>query len=155
MEEGIRDHMSTSNLDQCAGCMSRRAFVAKSAAGAAAAAFLSACGDGIIGGTGPSGNLPQVKIKVGDFPGLASSGTLVSVDQFRVVKRTGTGTFFALDRRCTHESTPVDPNSGGLLCSNHLSRFDSDGNVIQGPATRDLTTLVTSYDPGTDLLTIG
>jgi Rieske Fe-S protein len=155
MEEGIRDHMSTSNTDQCAGCMSRRAFVAKSAAGAAAAAFLGACGDGIIGGTGAGGEIPTVTIKVGNFPGLATNGTLVSVDNLRVVKRTGTTTFLALDRRCTHEGTPVDPNGGGLLCSNHLSRFDSEGNVTVGPATRDLATLVTSYDPLTDLLTIG
>lgn len=159
MEDGFHNHMSDSTLVQnasCANCISRRAFVAKSALGAAAtAAFLAACGDGVIGGFGPSGLLGQVQIKVSDFPGLAANGTFVIVDNLRTAKRTGVTTFLALDRRCTHESTPVDPSGSGFLCSNHGAMYDSNGVVTLGPAVRNLATLTSSYDAATDTLTIG
>lgn len=123
----------------------------------AAAAVLAACGDGEFGsgrGTSPDG--PK-QIKVGDFPGLATVGTIVIVDISRAVKRTSASPagFKAFDRACTHEGTAVDLSGSGFECSNHLSRFNNDGQVTQGPATSALKQLTTSYDPATDTLTIG
>jgi Rieske Fe-S protein len=139
----------------CAACVSRRAFLTQSAIAAATAAFLAACGDGQIGGGAVTDPTGTKSITVANFPGLATVGTLVLVDQSRAVKRTGASTFAAFSRSCTHEGTPVDLFSGGFVCPNHGSRFDNNGQVTLGPAARNLTQLVTSYDPVTDTLSIG
>src|SRR4051812_41177902 len=74
----------------CASCISRRDFVAKTAALAAVAAFLQACGE-----TGISDPTGVVTIKVADLPGLATVNELVNLGGARAVKRTGPGTFAA------------------------------------------------------------
>jgi cytochrome b6-f complex iron-sulfur subunit len=135
----------------CASCISRRAFLADSAALAAVAALFAACG-GEGGITPPAG---KVDIKVGDFPGLATNGTLVLVDSRRAAKRTGATTFVAWSRLCTHEGTPVDLTGNAFVCANHGSRFDANGDVTLGPATQALGQLATSYDAASDTLTIG
>lgn len=137
----------------CAGCISRRSFVTRSAV--ATATFLAACGDGRIGGTAITDPAGPKQIKVGDFPGLSTPGTIVLVDASRAVKRIDASTFSAFSRSCTHEGTAVNLSGSGLSCPTHGSAFDNDGQVTAGPATRDLTRLVTAYDPATDLLTIG
>ena len=158
MEEGFRDDMTESDLGgrACGGCITRRAFVANTAALAAATAFLSACGDGQIGSgvTGPSG---AKQIKVGDFAGLATVNTIVMVDGVRAVKRSGPTAFAAYSRVCPHAGEIVDTSGTGFLCvpPGHGSRFDNNGALTLGPANRDLTKLATTYDPATDLLTIG
>jgi cytochrome b6-f complex iron-sulfur subunit len=139
----------------CVSCISRRDFVAKAAALAAVTAFLQACGDG--GGiSDPTGT---VTIKTTDFPGLATVNELVAVGGNRAVKRTGSVSFAAYSMRCTHESFQVDitASSAGnsFVCPAHGSRFDNNGNVTLGPASRNLTVLATSYDATTDTLTIG
>jgi Rieske Fe-S protein len=139
----------------CNECVNRRAFLATSAAAAAAVA-LTACGDGQIGPFS-SGTLNQTQIKVATFADLAVVGKLVAVDPQRVVKRTGASTFAAFSRECQHEGCPVDVvNSGAILhCFCHGSQYDNNGRVTQGPAARNLVTLPASYDVGTDTLTIG
>lgn len=139
----------------CGGCVSRRAFVARSAGLAAAAAFFAACGESAVSGiTAPTG---QVQVKVADFPALATLDKLVLIDGRRAAKRTGTGTFTAFSRLCTHEGTPVNlaNNDTTFLCPNHFSRFDNNGQVTLGPATQRLAELATSYVAATDTLTIG
>lgn len=140
----------------CDGCLSRRAFLTQSAVAAATAAFLAACGDGQIGGGGAITDPgSSTKITVSAFPGLATVGTLVLVDGSRAVKRTAASAFVAFSRACTHEGFPVTLSGSGFFCNNHNSQFDNNGHVTVGPATRNLTQLVTSYDPVTDTLTIG
>jgi cytochrome b6-f complex iron-sulfur subunit len=80
---------------------------------------------------------------------------LVLIDDRRAAKRTGAATFVAWSRLCTHEGTPVDVSGSGFFCPNHGSRFDNNGSVTLGPATQPLSTLATSYDAVTDMLTIG
>jgi cytochrome b6-f complex iron-sulfur subunit len=146
----------------CENCVSRRAFLAQSAVAAASVALV-ACGDGQIGGPGITNPTTGKSIKVADFPGLATVGALVTIDGQRAVKRTGTATFAAFSRACTHEGTAVNVVSGGasFLCPNHLSRFDNDGNPTAGPngtsasTISRLSVLTTAYDPTTDTLTIG
>jgi Rieske Fe-S protein len=153
MVEGLRESMSevTTELSgRCASCISRRAFFADSAALAAVAALFAACGDNGI--TPPTG---KIDVKVSDFPGLATTQTLVLIDPLRAAKRTGETTFIAWSRLCTHEGTPVDLSGNGFFCPNHGSRFDADGDVTTGPATQPLGQLPTSYDAVTDMLTIG
>ena len=135
----------------CEGCVSRRAFLAQSAA----AAFLAACGDGDIGGAVITNPVTSTTITVSAFPRLATAGTLVLIDGLRAVKRTGASSFLALSRACTHQGTPVELSGTGFLCPNHGSQFDNDGHVTVGPADRNLPVLATTYDPATDILTIG
>jgi nitrite reductase/ring-hydroxylating ferredoxin subunit len=160
MEDSVRDdHLGAAGLAgqplTCQACVSRRRFLGQSALAAATAAFLAACGDGQIGGGGVTGPVEPISVTVADFPGLATVGKLVNVNAQVAAKRTGTASFAAFSRSCTHEGTQLDLFQTGFFCSNHLSQFDNDGHVTAGPATRDLDKLTTAYDAATDKLTIG
>jgi Rieske Fe-S protein len=152
MEDRLRGDMTdeTETPSACVGCVSRRAFIADAAALAAVATFFAACGDPGI--TEPTG---QLVVKVDGFSDFATLNKLVLIDGQRAAKRTGTGTFVAWSRLCTHEGTPVNISGTGFVCPNHGSKFDNDGNVTLSPATQSLKQLATSYDPATDLLKIG
>ena len=133
----------------CHECMNRREFIAL-AAGGAAIATVSGCGDGDIGAPLPA----HLEIVVGDFPGLATLGQLVKVGSSHAAKRTGTATFDAYSMRCTHAGCITNINGAQFDCPCHGSQFASDGSVIRGPARFSLPELTTSYNPGTDTLTI-
>lgn len=49
--------------------------------------------------------------------------------------------FVALSLTCTHLGCTVESNEDGFVCPCHASRFDADGNVIQGPAAKPLRRL--------------
>jgi cytochrome b6-f complex iron-sulfur subunit len=144
----------------CEDCVNRRAFLAKSALAAAAAALAAGCGNGEFGpplpahggDSRPSGS---VTIRVANFPGLATVGNLVAVAPERAAMRTGTATFIALSTICTHQGCDADVANNVVVCPCHGSRFDKNGNVINGPADRPLVQLQTAYDAQTDELTIG
>jgi cytochrome b6-f complex iron-sulfur subunit len=144
----------------CEDCLSRRQFLAKSAVAAAAAALVVGCGNGQIGptayqppssGSSSNGNT----IKVSDFPSLANVGTLVQIDSYQAVKRTGAATFAAYSMVCTHQGCLTQLSSNMFFCPCHGAEFDSSGQVIRGPASRPLGQYTTSYDATTDTLTIG
>ena len=149
----------------CAHCVNRREFLARTAGGAAIAAALAACGDGTISGAAANIIKPPVvppgpvTVKIGNYPELATVGVLVQpTEAFVALKRTGTApdTFACYSLSCTHEGCAVDIVNGQRFdCPCHGSRFDSNGQVLQGPAQQPLRTVSTSYDPATDLLTIG
>ena len=150
----------------CENCLNRRAFLARSAAAAAAAALVGACGNGVFGPPLPShsaGGVPSGKltIKVSDQPGLATVGTLVQFGE-RAVRRVDATTFFALSLICTHQGCDTAVQQTNIIeCPCHHSRFNSDGTVINGPdnssptSINPLAQLPTSYDPQTDELTVG
>jgi cytochrome b6-f complex iron-sulfur subunit len=102
-------------------------------------------------------------VKVSTVPALATVGVLayLPADSRVAVKRTGAATFLALSTTCTHEGTHLDLVNGSTSfeCPNHGSRFDSDGNVTRQPnaagSAVHLPVLASSYDPVTDILTIG
>ena len=71
------------------------------------------------------------------------------------VKRTGAATFAAWSMFCTHQQCATNIANNGFDCPCHNSRFDSDGRVVRGPATRPLPSVATRYDAPTDTLTIG
>lgn len=105
----------------CEDCLSRRQFLAKSAVAAAAVALAAGCGNGQIGptayqppSTGSSSN--GNTIKVGDFPSLATVGTLVKVNSFQAVKRTGAATFAAYSMVCTHQGCLTQLSSNMFFC---------------------------------------
>jgi Rieske Fe-S protein len=134
----------------CVSCISRRAFLADAATIAALTTLFAACGESPV--EPPTG---QVQVKVSNYPGLATNNQLVLIDERRAAKRTGTGTFVAWSRLCTHEGTPVNVAGNGFVCPNHGSRFDNNGQVTLGPAVGALASLTATYDAATDMLTIG
>ena len=149
----------------CEHCVSRREFLARSAGSAGIAALVAACGDGVISGVTAGASKPPVvppapvQVKVGNYPALAMLGVLVQpTETFVALKRTGSApdTFECFSIACTHEGCAVGITNGQRFdCPCHGSRFDSSGQVLLGPATRPLAMIATSYDPATDLLTIG
>lgn len=148
----------------CEDCLNRRTFLAKSAVAAAAAALATGCGDGVFGPPLPThgaGGVPSgtVTIKVADFPGLATVGMLVQVQLERAVARTDLAapSFRALSLICTHQGcdAAVMTTTNIIECPCHGSRYDNTGAVINGPATKALAVIPSSYNPQTDELTIG
>ena len=95
-------------------------------------------------------------VTVGNFPQLATEGVLVKVAPERAAMRTGPASFLALSTICTHQGCEADVVNNGtmVLCPCHESRFDKNGNVLDGPAETPLLTLQTSYNAQTDELTI-
>jgi Rieske Fe-S protein len=147
---------------RCEHCVSRRDFLATTL-GATTLASLAACGDGILAGVPAPPPLPAgpVVITVGDFPQLANPGFLVRVPQtFVAVKRVDATTFAGLSMICTHQGCATSIVGGQRLdCPCHLSRFDVNGDVLNGPNTGEsigpLAPVATSYNATTDQLTIG
>jgi cytochrome b6-f complex iron-sulfur subunit len=59
------------------------------------------------------------------------------------------GGYAAVDARCPHAGCTVEfPASGGgqVVCPCHLSRFQPDGSLVQGPATVGLVPLAVTAD---------
>jgi Rieske Fe-S protein len=152
----------------CDDCMNRREFLVKSAGVTVAAAIVAGCGNGQFGPDAPlnagANGLPNdgpKTVKAGSFPGLATAGVLVEVANLRVAKRVAipispSATFVAFSLICTHEGCTAGVQGGTqIFCPCHGSRFDANGNVINGPATRPLPQITpVTYDPLTDQLTI-
>ncbi len=143
----------------CQDCLSRREFLARSAAAAAGAAVVATgCGDGQFGPSAVQASTQKVSVQVASVSALASTGTLVQVgptQNYVAVKRTGTTTFVALSMICTHEGCPTLIRSNRFECDCHGAVYDNSGRVLQGPANRNLPTVQTAYDAATDTLTIG
>jgi cytochrome b6-f complex iron-sulfur subunit len=151
------------SIGPCAGCLSRRQFLTTSALAAATMAVAAACGNGQIGPTaatvpgsssGGGTNSANV-IVVSSFPGLATVNKLVQIDSYRVVKRTGAASFSAFSMVCTHQGCLTMLSNNAFYCPCHGAQFDSNGNVVRGPASRSLQQFATTYDATTDQLTIG
>ena len=140
----------------CRDCLSRREFLARGAGGAAltfaslsAGVALAACGDGI---TAPKSR--HIEIVVASFAGISTVGTLVQVGPSHAAKRTGATTFEAYSMFCTHAGCMTFLSAQQFLCPCHGSKFGNDGSVLQGPASKSLPKLPTSYNAATDTLTI-
>ena len=124
----------------------RREFLSQATL-AAVGVVLAACSGGGDGVTAPTGPGPEpspgtngitLVIAVSSFPALANVGGIAAVGflgtkQVAVV-RSGTSSYTALSRVCTHAACDVNIQSGAFVCPCHGSRFNSAGAVTQGPA---------------------
>ena len=148
--------------------LDRRAFVGTTAAYFIASALAAACGaasdatapgDGTTPGGGGNGS--------GSQAGVTINGSTVSVNvaqasigsagQFLIVSgadaiviNVGTG-FVALSKTCTHSACAVARfNSGSSLieCDCHGSRFRTNGQVANGPASQPLRTYAVTANGG-------
>ncbi len=70
---------------------------------------------------------------------LTNVGGSVSKNGVIVVKFSASE-FVALSQACTHQGTAINYQSSqqNFLCPNHLSKFDKNGGVINGPASSAL-----------------
>lgn len=100
------------------------------------------------------------------FVPLKSVGGVATVDaagRNLLLIRTDAQTVVALSRICTHTACDMAPDRFGtfdgtkLICRCHNSHFSTTGEVLQGPATRDLTSYTVDFDAtaGTGTVQIG
>lgn len=88
-----------------------------------------------------------------DFTLDVSSGPLATnggalVNDGVIVARTLGGSFIAIDSACTHQGTTINyvSSSNSFSCPNHGAKYDANGNVLQGPATKGLQDYKTSLN---------
>ena len=72
-----------------------------------------------------------------------------------LVARTSDTTFIALSAICTHAGCTVRFATTQISCPCHGSLFALDGTVLRGPATRPLAKHTATYDPTTNIVTLG
>src|SRR5450759_2490638 len=141
--------------------LDRRDFLT-SATLASVAAILAACNGAGLTGTDITPGQSSITVKLSNFPSLGVIGGMAAVGTVNVspvaIVRTGQASYIALSRICTHQTCLIDVVSNGFSCPCHGSRYNSQGNVTQGPATRslarltavlsmDATSLTVSYRP--------
>ncbi len=151
--------------------LSRREFCAgacQAASCATLATLVSAC-SGNDSPTSPSGggSTSQLPVLSGQFGNSrvqvpTAGSALANVDGAALVEsiagvflvaRTSTSTFTAIDAVCTHEGCTVNSVSGATyVCPCHGSRYNRNGQVVQGPARASLRQYTTTF--ANDVLTI-
>lgn len=126
------------------------------AVGASAAAVLAACGGG-TDDTG-SGDKETSEDKTSDSGDSGSKALAKEADipegggkvvDDLVIVQPEKGTFKAFDRACTHKGVPVEaPKDGVMTCPKHGSKFNVDGTVAGGPATKPLAEVKVTVKDG-------
>ena len=73
-----------------------------------------------------------------------------------IVAQTKDGQYVAVAANCTHQGTQLvfKPADNQFYCPLHLSRFDTLGKVIVGPATQSLQQYTVTVEPVTGLLRV-
>ena len=141
----------------------RRAFLTQAltlVGGCMCAGWISGCENDVLKSSGES-----VQFDVGSAPVLAQVGGSVKqvfsgqnggapVIIFRVAEEN----FVVLSSVCTHEACEVDlpgERDPQIWCSCHGARFErTTGAVLRGPATAPLPRFESTYDSGTQTLSI-
>lgn len=150
------------NGNGCAHCgqpsaTSRRDFLTTSVASAVTALLVTACGGPTdTGGSTVTGPV-ALSVQVSSYPALANVGGIARVDSGGTpvaVVRTGADTFAAFSLICPHFGCTVGINGSSFLCPCHGARFTSSGTWSGGQRTSNLTSLTTSYDSVTGVVTI-
>ena len=72
-----------------------------------------------------------------DYP----QGTTTLLPKIPAALRHNSKGFFAISLKCTHLGCTVDKPGESFECPCHGSRFDENGKLTRGPATRDLPAL--------------
>jgi Rieske Fe-S protein len=82
-----------------------------------------------------------------------SAALVESIAGLFLVARTSATTFTAIDATCTHEGCTVNGLNGAIyVCPCHGSRYNRNGQVVNGPAKAALRQYNTSF--ANDILTI-
>lgn len=135
--------------------MNRRKFISNTCAacvsGAVLSNFLSACsGTHYVTGTlEPKG----ISIPVSEFVFIQKEKQVTREfivlhhDQLEFpiyVYRINENEYSALWMKCTHQGSELNAGGDHLYCSSHGSEFDKRGNVIHGPAEKNLRSFPTT-----------
>lgn len=134
---------------------SRREFLTTSAAAAVAAMLVSACG-GSADSTTITGPV-SLDVQVSNYPALANVGGIAAISAGGTpiaVVRTAADTFAAFSMICPHRGCTVNISGSAFRCPCHGAQFASNGTWIGGQRTSNLTSLTTSYDSTTGVLSI-
>ena len=68
-------------------------------------------------------------------------GTTTLLPQIPAALRHTSKGYIAISMKCTHLGCTVEKPGDSFQCPCHGSRFDENGKLTRGPATRDLSTL--------------
>lgn len=129
----------------------RRDFLSQATLAAVAAVLAGCSGDS---GGGPFTPKPPnseppagtgggtLTVTLAAHPALANVGGIAGVGSIGnkpvAVVRTGTSSYTALSRICTHAGCEIGIAGGGFACPCHGSQFDAQGQATQGPAENAL-----------------
>ena len=100
----------------------------------------------------PFSRYPQLQV-----PGGSATGRPAGYPDDLLVMALPGGGFAAVNARCPHAGCTVGyPASGGgqVVCPCHLSRFQTDGTRVNGPATVGLTAFTVTADAAGVVVTI-
>jgi Rieske Fe-S protein len=116
------------------------------AAGAAIASELSSCSPATTGSIAykpiAKNNMLEVPLSIFE----QKSFQIISPTNFEyeiAIEKTDASNYKALLLKCTHYDNQLTPTGSGYTCSLHGSKFDKEGNVINGPAAHALKQLKT------------
>jgi len=88
-----------------------------------------------------------INIEESPYTNLKNVGGSAYKDNI-IIARTGSDTFVALSKVCTHAGQTVvydHPNSR-FVCNAHNSVFETNGSVVSGPANRSLAKFKTEFN---------
>jgi len=137
------------------------------ALGGALAAALESCGGGSGSPTSPGGVGAALPVVNGTLSGstitVTVTGTALATAGALALVRTSAGdvlaarpaadTFVAFSAGCTHQACEITGYAGQVfVCPCHGSRFDTGGQVVNGPASSPLRQFPTQF--ANDVLTI-
>jgi Rieske Fe-S protein len=131
------------------------------------ATLASACSGDEGSPTSPSGGTSLLPVLSGQFGNsrvqvTTAGSALANIDGAALVEsiagvflvaRTSASTFTAVDAVCSHEGCTVNGVSGATyVCPCHGSRYNRNGQVVEGPARASLRQYTTTF--ANDVLTI-
>lgn len=139
-------------------CLDRRTFLAQSAQAALCAAFVAACGDGVLGvATGPGPENVNLTVTLASVPSLNTIGVPVRLSGTNTpiaVVRATSSTYRAFSMVCPHAGSTINVVGAGFTCPNHGAMFAASGAWIGGEATRNLFEFTVVHDAAAGTLTI-
>jgi Rieske Fe-S protein len=95
----------------------------------------------------------QVTVTGSALANVDAAALVESIAGVFLVARTNTSTFSAIDATCTHEGCTVNGASGAIyVCPCHGSRYNRNGQVVNGPAKASLRQYNTTF--ANDVVTI-
>lgn len=99
----------------------------------------------------------KLSVKVKDLPALSTIGGATRIGSIKGVPvgiaRVGTNKYTAFNLRCPHQGITVTKTESGWMCPAHNSEFESDGDLVLGPATTALARVPIKFSRG--VATIG
>ena len=85
----------------------------------------------------------RISVKLNSIPELSKVGGTFGIGDVRgtpvAITRTGNSSYIAFSLSCPHQGVKVSRASNGWVCDAHGSEFETDGDLVLGPATKRLT----------------